>query len=461
MTRKKLIFKLLPIVIYLSTALAVAAGSGKFIVATKTGVIGDGATVNTVAIQKMIDACSAGGGGTVQFPAGRFVTGTIQLKDNVILHLDENAVLLGSTNAADYRNVDPFKDGNGHPLGHALIVAVDAKNVGIEGKGTVDGQSPALKKTQNPYAIRPFLLRWIRCTNVTVRDVRLTNPGSWTLNFFQTKGAVVEAVTIRSRDLGMPNNDGIDLDSCEDVQVRNCDIISGDDSLCIKATSAAKPSRDIEATNCKLSSRCNAIKLGTESIGGFENISVSDCQITNTKMSGIALYEVDGADLRNVTISNVTMDGVTLPISIRLGARLKTFREGDQPKPAPGQLRDVTIKNVSAKNIEMIGMLINGVPGHPVENLTLENIQLELPGGGTGADAKIELPEKEATYPEWNMFGKVMPASGVYARHVRDVTFKNVQARVLKDDARPPVVLIDAKGVTPADFATATAATAR
>jgi hypothetical protein len=176
-------------------------------------------------------------------------------------------------------------------------------------------------------------------------------------------------------------------------------------------------------------------------------------------MSGIALYEVDGADLRNVTISDITMDGVLLPVSIRLGARLKTFRVGDQPKPAPGKLTDVTIKNVSAKNIDMIGMLINGVPGHPVENLTLENIQLELPGGGTEADAKIELPEKEKTYPEWNMFGKVMPASGIYARHVRDVTFKNVQARVLKDDARPPVVLIDAEGVTPADFATATTAT--
>jgi parallel beta-helix repeat protein len=310
-----------------------------------------------------------------------------------------------------------------------------------------------LKKTQKTYTVRPFLLRWIRCTNVTVRDVRLTNPGSWTLNFFQTKGAVVEGVTIRSRDLGMPNNDGIDLDSCEDVQVRNCDIISGDDSLCIKATSTAKPSRDIEATNCKLSSRCNAIKLGTESIGGFENISVSDCQITNTKMSGIALYEVDGGNLRNVTISDVTMDGVTLPISIRLGARLKTFRVGDQPKPAPGKLTDVTIKNVSAKNIEMIGILINGVPGHPVENLTLENIQFELPGGGTGADAKIELPEKEKTYPEWNMFGKVAPASGIYARHVRNVTFKNVQTTVKTPDARPAKMFIDVEGVTPADFA--------
>src|SRR5439155_17313836 len=141
----------------------------------------------------------------------------------------------------------------------------------------------------------------------------------------------------------------------------DCDVVSGDDALVIKATSATKPSRDIEATNCKLSSHTNAIKLGTESIGGLENIKVSNCQISKTDMAGIALYAVDGADLRNVKISDVTMDGVTVPISIRLGARLKTFRAGEQPRPAPGKLRDVTIKNMSAKNIGMIGMLINGL----------------------------------------------------------------------------------------------------
>jgi polygalacturonase len=429
------------------------AASGKSVDITKAGVVGDGATINTAAIQKAIDACSADGGGTIRFPTGRYVTGTIQIKSNVTLRLEKDATLFGSTEVADYRNLDPFIDGSGNPLGHALIVAVDAENVGIEGQGTVDGQSPKLKAKQKPYAMRPFLLRWVRCTNVTVRDVHLTNPGAWTLNFFQTKGAVIEGVTIRSRDLGMPNNDGVNIDSSENVRVRNCDVISGDDALVIKATSAAKPSRNIKATKCKLSTRCNAIKLGTESIGGFENISVSDCQITNTKMSGIALYTVDGGDLRNVTISDITMDGVIVPISIRLGARLKTFREGDQPRPTPGKLRDVTIKNVSAKNVEMIGLLINGVPGHPVENLTLENIAIELPGGGTPEQAQVQLPEKEAAYPEYNMFGKVMPAYGIYARHVRGISFKSVLTTVKTSDARPARILIDVAGVTPADFA--------
>ncbi len=430
-----------------------ALGANQVIIATKAGVVGDGTTLNTAAIQKAIDDCSAAGGGTISFSAGRYLTGTIQIKSNVTLRLEDQATLLGSTNVADYRNLDPFIDGSGHPLGHALIVAVDAANVGLEGPGTVDGQSPKLKATEATYTIRPFLVRWVRCTNVTVRDVHLTNPGAWTLNFFQTKGAVVEGVNIRSRDLGMPNNDGINLDSSENIQIRNCDVISGDDALVIKSTSITSPSRDIHAANCKLSTRTNAIKLGTESIGGFANITVTDCQITNTKMSGIALYTVDGGDLRDVTISNITMDGVIVPISIRLGSRLKTFREGEQPRTAPGKLTNITIKNVTAKNIEQIGMLINGVPGFPVEALTLENIQLELPGGGTAEAAKEILPEKETAYPEFDMFGKIMPAYGIYARHVNGLNLKGVRITTLKPDARPATILMDVNNLMLTDFA--------
>jgi len=427
------------------------AAAGETVDVTKAGVVGDGSTVNTAAIQKAIDDCSAGGGGTIKFPAGRYVTGTIQLKDNITLHLDENAVLLGSTNAADYRNVDPFIDGVGAKMGYALVVSVGANHVGIEGAGTIDGQGTKLKAAQSRYTVRPFLIRWLRCTNVVVRDVHLTNPGAWTLNFFQTRDATIERVTIRTRDTGLANNDGIDLDSCKDVRIRDCDIESGDDALCLKATSAL-PCRDITASGCKLSTKCNAIKLGTESLGDFENIRISDCRIRDTGMAGIALYSVDGARLRDVAIADITMDGVAVPVSVRLGARLKTFRAGDQPKP-PGLLRDITIKNVRATGARQIGVLINGIPSHPVENLTLENIQIELAGGGSLADAEVQLPEKEEAYPEFNMFGKVMPAYGIYARHVRGIILKNVLTTVKTPDARPAKIFVDVEGVTPADFA--------
>jgi polygalacturonase len=132
---------------------------------TNAGVVGDGVALNTPGIQKVIDNCAASGGGTVRFPTGRYLTGTIQIKSNVTLRFEEGATLLGSTDVGDYRNLDPFIDGSGHPLGHALIVAVDADHVGIEGSGTVDGQSPKLKSKEKPYSVRPFLVRWVRCTN--------------------------------------------------------------------------------------------------------------------------------------------------------------------------------------------------------------------------------------------------------------------------------------------------------
>jgi len=412
------------------------------------GVTADGVTVNTAALQSAIDACSAGGGGILHFPAGRYVTGTLELKDNVVLHLDADATITGSTNAADYRNLDPFIDGTGSRMGYALIVAVGAQHVGLEGPGTIDGRGKAVKAVQAHYDIRPFLVRWVKCQDITVQNVHLINSGAWTMNFFQSQNATVTGVTIRS--LGLVNNDGIDLDSCAHIDIKDCNINSGDDAICLKATSPV-PCRDITAEHCQLQTHCNAIKLGTESLGDFTHIRVSHCQIKDTHLAGIALYSVDGSHLTDVEISNITMDRVTVPICIRLGARLKIFRTGDRAKP-PGILRDVTIRDVRATGTGPVGMLINGLPGHPIENLTLDNISLEVPGGGTAADAAVELAEKPATYPEWNMYGKVIPVFGIYLRHAQGVTLTNVHLSAIKSDARPPYQLVDVSGLNPGDL---------
>lgn len=430
------------------TAWPAWAATGDALEVTAFGAVGDGLTLNTAALQKAIDACSAQGGGKVVFPAGRFLTGTIELKDNVTLQLGPDTVLLGSLNAADYRNVDPFVAGDGIPLGHALVVALGAHHVGLEG-GAIDGQGKAVKAGQNPYRVRPFLVRWIRCTDVTVKNLELRHSGAWGMHFFQSKKVEVQGVTIRSR--GLMNNDGIDIDSCEMVRIKGCDIDSGDDAICLKATSAL-PCRDVIATDCKLKTSCNAIKLGTESLGDFEQIQVKRCEVRDIGMAGIAIYSVDGAQTHDVTISEITMDGVTVPISLRLGARLKTFRAGDQAK-TPGQLRDITLKNITAVRARQIGLLINGIPDHRIERLRLENIQIEVLGGGKAEDAQVQLPEKEAAYPEMNMFGKVMPSYGLYLRHVRGVQFKNVKLSAVSADGRPEKVLVDAEDITPPDFA--------
>jgi polygalacturonase len=414
------------------------------------GIVGDGAILNTTAIQAAIDSLSSSGGGVLEFTAGRYVTGTIQLKDNVHLRLNDQAILVGSQNPADYRNLDPFTDGTGHPLGYAMITAIGASHVGIEGAGTIDGQGKSLKAAQKTFTIRPFLIRWEHCTDVTVKDIHLTDPGAWTMQFFQCSNVVANNVNIRSADSHLANNDGIDIDSCRTVHIADCDIDSGDDAICVKATSP-EPSTDITVTNCSLRTRCNAIKLGTESLGDFSHISVTHCRIRDVGMSGIALYSVDGADLHDVVLSDIDMNGVTVPISIRLGARLKTFRPGDKPKPV-GRLHDVTISDLHVTGARQIGLLINGVPNHPVESLHLKNIDITLPGGGDAKDAEVKLAEKEAAYPEYDMFGKVMPDFGVFLRHVNGVTCDHVTLSVAKPDARPALGLEDVQGVTAGDF---------
>jgi len=363
--------------------------------------------------------------------------------------------LAGSTDPAEYRNVDPFTAGDGVKLGYALIVAVDANHVGIEGDGEIDGQGKALAAKQHPYRIRPFLLRWIRCGEVAMSGVHLRDPGAWTNNFFQCHDVVVNGLTIRTRDSGLRNNDGIDIDSCSGVQISGCDIDSGDDAVCLKTTSP-QSCHDISIVGCKLQTKTNAIKLGTESIGDFEHIQMSHCEVHNTGMSGIALYDVDGARMHDIVIDDVMMDSVTVPISIRLGARLSTFRTGETPRPV-GTLSDVKLQNLRVTKGGRIGLLINGIPDHPVESLSLENIQIQVAGGGTADEALVHLPEKEAAYPEMSMFGHTFPAYGAYLRHVRGVTCKDVTITTAKADQRPGVVLTDVEGVRPADFATSSA----
>ena len=348
------------------------------------------------------------------------------------------AVLLGSTNAADYRSIDPFTDATGAERGYALITAIDAKRVGIEGGGTIDGRGVALKAAEGNFTVRPFLVRWVRCAGVVVHDVQLLNGGAWTMHFFQSKNGDINNVTIRSH--GLPNNDGIDIDSSEAIRVSGCDIDTGDDALCLKTTST-QPCRDINITACKLASRCAAIKLGTESLGDFENIRVTNCRVHDTRLGGIKLFSVDGAQLHDVTISGITMDRVAVPIMVRLGARLKTFQAGDTKRP-PGALRDVTIENIHATSAQQIGILISGIPGHPVEALTLEDIDIQLAGGGQQANGQ-DPPEKEAAYPEINMFGSGLPACGMFARHVEGLTQHNIKFTTTTPDPRPLVVFQD------------------
>ena len=424
------------------------------------GAKGDGETLDSPAIQKAIDACTNAGGGTVIVPAGTYLSATVVIKDNVTLHFDEGATLLGATDLNMYDKIDPFTDGLGIEVGRTFVAAVDAKNVAIEGKGIIDGQGSALKEKHiltdtrsesKRWGERPFLLRIIRCQNVRVDGITLKYSASWTSHYAQSKDVVIKNVKILSR--GVAHNDGIDIDGCERVQISDCDVESGDDALCFKTTHSKYPCRDITVNNVRLKSNQGALKMGTESMAPFENIKINKVHIYNTLNGGIKLLTVDGAHLRNVVISDVTMENVRTPMLFRLGSRLNVFRKGQDEKQVTGTFENVVIRNVKAKSSEKTqlttpsGILITGVPGHYIKNFLLENIEIELPGGGPVAESRHEVPEAIDKYPEVKTFGPTIPAYGVWMRHVDGLTLNNISFKLSKPDERPVLIAEDAKNV--------------
>lgn len=432
---------------------------------TKYGAKGDGITLNTAFIQKAIDECYSKGGGRVVFPAGKYLSGTIVIKDGVTLQLNKDALLLGSTNTEDYQNIDPFTDGLGVDVGWALLVAVDAKNIGITGEGAIDGQGAKLKAQQiltdtrpegQRWGRRPFLLRLVRCEKVNVSGVTLLYAAAWTSHYFQCKHVTIEKVKIISH--GVAHNDGMDIDGCQDVRIKDCDIESGDDALCFKTTSSKMACSGIEVSGMRLKSGHGAIKMGTESMAPFENIKISDCYIYNTNNGGIKLLTVDGAHLSNVLITDITMVEVKTPILVRLGSRLNVFRKGKDEKQPTGTLDNVVIRNVKAKAADSAqlkppsGILITGVPGHYITNLTLENIEIDLLGSGTAIEARQKVPEAIDQYPEVKTFGPTIPAYGVWARHVSGLKLKNIRFLIKQNDLRPAMVCEDGKDIEVTDW---------
>lgn len=407
---------------------------------TRFGAVGDNLTLNTRAIQRAIDACATGGGGIVRIPAGTFRTGTIVLRSQVTLYLEPGAVLVGSTQLQDYPSHIPgYRSYADNYTERSLIYAEKAEGIAIRGSGVIDGQGKAFA---GPYKARPYLVRFIECRHVTVEGVTFRDSPMWIQHYLACEDVVIHAIRVHSK--ANRNNDGIDIDSCCRVRISDCEISSGDDAIVLKATSG-RPCRDVTITNCVLSSDCNAIKLGTESNGGFQNIVISNCAISDTRLSGLALEEVDGGTLERLIATNLVMDGVGCPIFVRLGNRARPYKP-DEPKPKVGALRDVLISKVVAVARDYTGCSITGIPGHRVENVILRDIRVHFPGGGGPAHVTRSIPENEAKYPEHTMFG-VLPAYGLFLRHVRNLTLENVQLELDGADARPALVAWDAEGL--------------
>lgn len=441
------------------------------------GAKNDTTVLSTKFVQQAIDDCSRAGGGRVFVPTGSYKIGSIELRSNVHLHLERGATLYGSTRLEDYRPMkSDYVSLRTQTTTIQLIYADRVHNVCIDGYGTIDGRGRAFKKLSwNDEGItRPHLLRIIRGEDVTVRDVTLKNSGCWMQHYLACDRLHIDGIKVFNRN--NYNNDGLDLDGCHEVVVTNVMADSDDDAITLKSTSP-RLCENIRISNCVVSSHCNAVKLGTESNGGFRNISISGIVVKPSSdqqekffgqwigSSAISLEVVDGGTMENVTVSDITVEGTESPIFIRLGNRGRGYKLRDGkgtlsgngnedtiaeliPIDHVGSIQGVHLENIQIRNAGSLGCSITGLPGHPVENISLSNISLYHQGGVRQEDlSKIDealKDEKEKEYPEATMWGN-LPAKGFFVRHAHNVRFQNIHIQTERPDARPDFVREDAE----------------
>ncbi len=439
------------------------------------GAKGDGQTDNTLIIQKAIDEASASGNGKVIVPAGTFLTGVIHIKSNVEINLAENAFWLGSAKRIDYG----VKDAS------PLIVAKGQHNFSITGKGVIDGNGKELIKdiyvmlnagtlddsewkTYNPWhqmrpeeRNRPKIILFQNCDSIQVKGITIKNGLMWVQDYRSCSNVTIDSIKVRSTTF--LNNDGIDITDSKNVRITNCDIDCADDGICLKSSLRNECCENVYVANCRVRSSASALKLGTASWGGFRNITIRDITVYDTYRSAIAIEAVDGGILEDVNVQNITATNTGNAIFIRLGHRNKD--------DVISQLRRVHIANVKVeipatkpdKGYPEEGPLvyfphnvfpssISGFAGHPVEDVTLENIEVIYDGGGSvqvaslPIDSLSKIPEQIAEYPEFSMFGE-LPAWSFYVRHVDGLQLKNISVRAKNKDYRPACVFDDVVGL--------------
>jgi polygalacturonase len=442
------------------------------------GAVGDGKTIDTPAVNKAIEAAAGARGGTVFFPAGEYVCYTIRLKSNVSLYMDAGATIVAGevpAEGATTGGYDPagppqpweaYQDFGHNHWPNSLIYGDGLENISIYGpgliwgKGLSRGEAKELPLPETPGAgNKAIALK--NCRNVQLRDFSLLMCGHFAILLTGVDNVVIDGLTIDT------NRDGMDIDCCRNVRVSNCVVNSPwDDAICPKSSYAlgyARSTENLTISNCYVTGlyeygsllsgkftraaysdvrkSIGRIKCGTESNGGFKNITITNCVFEGCR--GLALETVDGASIEDIAVSNLTMRGlVHSPLFLRLGARLRG------PKGiTPGVLRRVSFSNiVSSGAVAQYPSIIAGIPGALIEDIKLDNIYLQQTGGGTAEWAALQPPEAPAAYPEASMFG-TLPASGFFLRHARNLEFSNIEIATESPDARPAIWADDIDGL--------------
>lgn len=433
------------------------------------GAKADGKTLDHHAINAAIDSCVAHGGGRVVVPAGTYLCGSIRMKSHVELHLSAGAKILAAPasmkayDEAESWEGPAYQDGGHTYFKNSLIYAIGQEHVSVTGRGMIDGQGLTKKDTEKGGVVNggnigtgDKAIAFKLCRNILIRDVTIYRGGHFAIILTGCELGTVDNVTIDT------NRDGFDIDCCKYLSVSNCKINTPrDDALVLKSSYALKKpviTEHIAITNCVITGYqlgslldgsyipepvswvCGRFKLGTESNGGYKNISLSNC--TFMYSSGLAFEEVDQGIMENITVSNITMNHVHhYPIYITTGCR----NRGPKERTTVSTGRDIMISNMVANDVDSLaGIIVTGMPDEPLRNITLSNIQLQFRGGGRAELAKREYREQGKNYPEAK-FAKETPAYGLFARHVDGLEVNNVTFRTMKPEYRPAAMLVDVK----------------
>lgn len=453
-----------------SQVLSMISENSVFFNVRQFGAKGDSISIDSDAINKALEAASAAGGGTVYFPAGEYLSFSIRMKSNITLFLDNGAFLIaadpekgqGGFDAPEPNASDKFQD-FGHSHWHnSLIWGENIENISIEGHGWIIGNGLTRSGRSNP-GLGNKAIALKLCRNVVLKDITILRGGHFCLLATGVDNMTIDNLRIDT------NRDGLDIDCCRHVHISNCSVNSPfDDAIVLKSSYGlgfARMTEDVTINNCSVSGfdigtfldgtfqRKNynqvpdrgvvtgRIKFGTESNGGFRNITISNCTFEFCR--GLALETVDGGILEDISISNITMrDVMGAPFFIRLGARMR----GPEGIPV-GKARRINISNVVAYSANPdYASLILGIPGYRVEDLRLSNITLLVKGGAPKEQNDFIVPEKETSYPDPQEFGKI-PTCGFFIRHVKNIEMTNVELKLENEDFRPAFILEDVNGI--------------
>jgi polygalacturonase len=420
------------------------------------GATGNGTTLDTPAINNAIDSAAAGGGGTVTFPAGTYLAGSIHLKSNITLNLEPGCVILGAPagmhafDSPEPNAFDMYQD-FGHSHWHnSLIWGENLHDIAIVGEGTINGGglSRGDRDIHVPDGDGNKTIALKLCRNIIFRDFTIAHGGHFAYLLTGCDNVTMDNLKIDT------NRDGIDLDCCRNVRVSDCAVNSPrDDGICPKSSYALgfkRTTENVTITNCLVSGYeegsmldgtfkggggTGRIKFGTESNGGFKNITISNCVFDHCL--GLAIESVDGGDIDGMSVSNITMrECANSPIFIRLGSRARGPND-----PPPGIVRNINITGVTVIGASMkSASIIAGIPGHDIENVRISNVRIITNGGGTKEMAAIVPSEQEKEYPEPGRFGTI-PAYGFFCRHVNGIQFNNVDLTFTTEEQRPAIVL--------------------